>query len=241
MPSVPKPTMPLSSKTKTATRSTTRSWTSNGNSARDAICPHGLGRQCPKRFALQGRRGHRPACPGIHVLRGQARSDAPAHRRILELLPMLPKTNLKLIVNPNGTLTIIDKLNGNQFNDLLTFEDRSEIGDGWFHGHTMSDEIALSTGAQAQISVVEDGPCPSPSVQVSMNLPKRYNWHTEHRSTAADLLIVSLATLRKNATQVESRPRFTTPSRPIASGVLFLRRQECNHMVCPPSLRLRGT
>ncbi len=112
---------------------------------------------------------------------------------------------LKLIVNPNGTLTIIDKLNGNQFNDLLTFEDRSEIGDGWFHGHTMSDEIALSTGAQAKISVVEDGPLSVTfRIQVSMNLPKRYNWHTEHRSTAReDLLIVSLATLRKNATQVE--------------------------------------
>ena len=112
---------------------------------------------------------------------------------------------LKVTVESNGTLTMLDKTTGNVYHDLLTFEDRSEIGDGWFHGQTMSDEIALSTGSPCQISVIHDGPqCVTFRIQTKMNLPKRYNWHTEHRSDAReDLLVVSLVTLRNHAKSVE--------------------------------------
>jgi alpha-mannosidase len=36
------------------------------------------------------------------------------------------------------------------------FEDRSEVGDGWFHAHAVNDEQLLSTSAQ--VAVVHDGP-----------------------------------------------------------------------------------
>ena len=81
------------------------------------------------------------------------------------------------------TLTLTDKAAGQVYTDLLIFEDRSEIGDGWFHGDTVNDEIALSTGSQAQVSVVDDGPdLVTFRIQTSMSLPERYDWHKEKRS-----------------------------------------------------------
>lgn len=112
---------------------------------------------------------------------------------------------LQVTVNANGTIDLLDKTNGTRFSQLLTFEDRSEIGDGWFHGQTMSDEIALSTGAPAQVSVIHDGPlCVTFRIQVTMNLPKRYDWHSEHRSQdREDLTVISFVTLRKGAKRIE--------------------------------------
>jgi len=112
---------------------------------------------------------------------------------------------LKLAIAPNGTASLTDKATGETYADLLTFEDRSEIGDGWFHGETVADEIALSTGAGAQISVVHDGPeIVTFRVAVIMDLPSRYDWHRERRSEErGELVITSLISLRRGARTVE--------------------------------------
>ncbi len=106
---------------------------------------------------------------------------------------------------PNGTLKLMNKETGDVYRDLLMFEDRSETGDGWFHGQSMSDEIALSAGSASQISVLSDGPLAVVfRVQVTMNLPKRYNWNLQCRSEAREnVKIVSKVTLRKGARAVE--------------------------------------
>jgi len=112
---------------------------------------------------------------------------------------------LAIAIAPNGTLTLIDKANGEAYTDLLTFEDGSEIADGWFHAATATDEIALSTGSAAQISVVADGPeIVTFRVAVTMSVPARYDFRTERRTKErVDLSIVSFVSLRRGAKTVE--------------------------------------
>jgi alpha-mannosidase/mannosylglycerate hydrolase len=113
--------------------------------------------------------------------------------------------SLAIAIAPNGTLTLIDKAHGEAYTDLLTFEDRSELGDGWFHADTVTDEIALSTGSAAQISVVHEGPeMVAFRVAVTMSVPARYDRQTERRSKErVDLAIVSFVSLRRGAKVVE--------------------------------------
>lgn len=108
-------------------------------------------------------------------------------------------------VQPNGTIALTDKSTGEKYTDLLIFEDRSEIGDGWFHTQTVTDEIALSTACPAQVSVVNDGPeAVTFRIAVKMNIPKCYDWLLEKRSDIRiDMQIVSLVTLRRGAKTVE--------------------------------------
>ncbi|MBM4040731.1 MAG: hypothetical protein FJ290_19680 [Planctomycetes bacterium] len=113
--------------------------------------------------------------------------------------------HLAIAIAPNGTLTLTDKEADEVYTDLLTFEDRSEIGDGWFHTHTETDEIALSTGCPAQVSVVHDGPeIVTFRVAVTMSVPARFDRLTERRSAErVALAITSLISLRRGARTIE--------------------------------------
>ena len=112
---------------------------------------------------------------------------------------------LAIAIEPGGLLRISDKRTGEVYRDLLTFEDSSEIGDGWFHASSASDEVVLSGASPAQVSLVNDGPdLVTFRVAVTMNLPARFDWHAEKRSDErADLSIVSLVSLRRGASRVE--------------------------------------
>ncbi|MHB0876896.1 MAG: glycoside hydrolase family 38 N-terminal domain-containing protein [Anaerolineae bacterium] len=113
--------------------------------------------------------------------------------------------HLALAVQASGAISITDKATGETYSDLLTFEDRSEIGDGWFHGDSVTDEIALSTANGAQVSVVHDGPeMVTFRIGVNMDVPARFDWHKEKRSDERTVLkITSLVSLRRGASTVE--------------------------------------
>ncbi|MCX7669174.1 MAG: glycoside hydrolase family 38, partial [Anaerolineae bacterium] len=53
----------------------------------------------------------------------------------------LENEHLAVTVEPNGTLTLLDKRAGRVYSRLLTFEDRADIGDGWNHGVALNDQI----------------------------------------------------------------------------------------------------
>ena len=113
--------------------------------------------------------------------------------------------HLAMSIAANGTIELRDKASGQIYSDLMLFEDRSEIGDGWFHGQSASDEIALSAGNSAQISVVHDGPLAVTfRIQTTMDLPERYDFHLERRSESRrGLTIVTTVTLRRGARALE--------------------------------------
>lgn len=65
---------------------------------------------------------------------------------------------IKAEVQPNGSLRLLDKQTGHQYDDLLIYQDSGDIGDGYTYSPPLLDEIFSTVGLQASISVVEDGP-----------------------------------------------------------------------------------
>ncbi|MEI6167091.1 MAG: glycoside hydrolase family 38 C-terminal domain-containing protein [bacterium] len=117
--------------------------------------------------------------------------------------------NLAIAIASNGTLSLTDKGTGQSFTDLLTFEDRSEVGDGWFHGHSLNDDQRLSIASAAQVAVVHDGPeMVSFRVTVSLKVPARYD-HAGERSVNEEvsLKVSSLISLRRGARVVDVETR----------------------------------
>jgi alpha-mannosidase/mannosylglycerate hydrolase len=113
--------------------------------------------------------------------------------------------HLAIAIDSNGTLTLTDKSSGQTFTDLLLWQDRSEIGDGWFHGHTLNDEQILSSASRAQVALMHEGPeLVTFRVGVTLDIPTRYDGHAETRSQQRrPLEIVSSVTLRRGAKVVE--------------------------------------
>lgn len=90
---------------------------------------------------------------------------------------------LRIRIQPDGLLTIEDRDSGKAYRNLLALESRSEIGDGWFHGHSVNDSVRLSSGAPARVAVEHDGPLSVRfRVDVELTLPARYDWSRERPS-----------------------------------------------------------
>jgi len=113
--------------------------------------------------------------------------------------------HLAIAIESNGTLTLTDKATRQTYADLLTFEDRNEIGDGWFHAHSVNDEQFLSMACPAQVSVVHDGPeIVTFRSTVTLEVPARYDNATEKPTDAQTKLVVaSLISLRRDARVVD--------------------------------------
>ena len=105
----------------------------------------------------------------------------------------------------NGTITITDKRTGKTYNQLLTFEDCADIGDGWYHGVAVNDRICLSTACSADVSVVADGINKAAiRITVTMNIPEQFDFGKMERSSRiSPLIITSEVTLRKGSDRVE--------------------------------------
>ncbi|MBN1489364.1 MAG: glycoside hydrolase family 38 [Phycisphaerae bacterium] len=115
--------------------------------------------------------------------------------------------HLVVRVQPNGTVNVTDKRNNAMYNDLLTFEDRADIGDGWYHGEAVNDEQYSSTAAGADVALVADGVGKATfKIGVTMQVPRAFDFHTMTRSgELAPLRITSYVTLRRGAEHVEVR------------------------------------
>jgi len=113
--------------------------------------------------------------------------------------------HLAIAIESNGSLTLKDKTSGEIYRDLLLFEDKSEIGSGWFHSPTATDELVISTAAKARISVIHDGPeMITFKVVIQMNIPFQYDRLNEKRSDArTDLHVTNYITLCKTSKTVD--------------------------------------
>ena len=121
---------------------------------------------------------------------------------------------MAIAIESNGSLTLTDKASGETYRDLLTFEDKSEIGSGWFHASTATDELVLSSAAKAHLSVVHDGPqLVTFKVIITMNVPFQYDRLHEKRSEARiDLPITNYITLRKSSKTVDIETVIDNPA-----------------------------
>lgn len=108
-------------------------------------------------------------------------------------------------VNANGSLTMTDKRTGEVYENLLLFEDRADIGDGWFHGEAVNDQIHASTAASAEVGVIENGPnVGALRIRTTMRVPARFDFRTMKRSEErVDLVIDSVVRLRPRQAHLE--------------------------------------
>jgi hypothetical protein len=112
---------------------------------------------------------------------------------------------LSVTIEPNGTLTLLDRRTGCTYSRLLTFEDRADIGDGWNHGVALNDQVFVSTASRASVALVHNGPeLATFRVRTVMELPNEFDFRQMVRTEQwTSLVIDSLVTLRAGADHVE--------------------------------------
>jgi Glycosyl hydrolases family 38 N-terminal domain/Glycosyl hydrolases family 38 C-terminal domain/Alpha mannosidase middle domain len=112
---------------------------------------------------------------------------------------------LSVTIEPNGTLTLLDKRTGRAYSRLLTFEDRADIGDGWNHGVALNDQSFVSTACRASVALVHNGPeLATFRVRTVMELPDEFDFRQMVRTEQWTALVIdSLVTLRAGADHVE--------------------------------------
>lgn len=114
---------------------------------------------------------------------------------------------LQVSVASNGTLTLTDKRTGQVFERLLTLEERADIGDGWYHGVAVNDDVYTSIASSADVAVVTDGIGKATlKIRVTMQVPERFDFPALRRETRLTPLVVThFVTLRKGSDHVEVR------------------------------------
>ena len=112
---------------------------------------------------------------------------------------------LSATIEPNGSVTLVDLQTGSRFDRLLTFEDSADIGDGWFHGQAVNDEVVTSAATAASVRLVNDGPLVSRfRIQQQLHVPDRFDAGLHRRSdTTVQLELDTLLTLRAGSDMLE--------------------------------------
>ena len=130
----------------------------------------------------------------------------PANRGMATGDHSMENENLAVSIHANGALKLTDKRTGEIYDELLTFEDGADIGDGWYYGMAVNDEVFSSTASSAAVALVHDGPnLTTFRVRTTMQVPRRFTFDDTMARTAelVDLLIESSVSLRPGATDLE--------------------------------------
>ncbi len=113
--------------------------------------------------------------------------------------------HLEVVIGDNGTLTLTDKLTQRVYPRLLTFEERADIGDGWYHGIAVNDQIFTSVACRADVALVHNGPLLATfRIRTEMRVPAELKADGMARSeTFVPLVLDSLVSLRPGQDFVE--------------------------------------
>ncbi len=122
--------------------------------------------------------------------------------------------HLRVMVNPNGSLTLTDKASGQSFERLQTFEDVADIGDGWYHGQAANDQTFVSTACGAEVIQVHDGPYTAVlRIRLSMPIPEAFLFDSMVRSERrVNLSIDSTIILRKGQKYLDIQATVDNPA-----------------------------
>ena len=69
----------------------------------------------------------------------------------------MENANIRVTINPNGTIDIYDKKLGKTYSNQLTLVDDIEIGDGWYHCNTKNDRTVISSYGDCSVEKIESG------------------------------------------------------------------------------------
>lgn len=114
---------------------------------------------------------------------------------------------IKLKINQNGTIKVTNKCTGKSYDNLLSFVDDGEIGDGWYHVNPTVDRKIYSEGSVSIVELIENGPSRTVfKVTKEMRIPREMNYHSHGISRSEEyivLKIISRVGLSKNAQHVD--------------------------------------
>jgi len=100
---------------------------------------------------------------------------------------------------------ISDLRSGQTYERLLTFEDRADIGDGWFHGMASNDQVFHSSACSAAVAQIHNGPLLTTfRIRTTMSLPAEFDFNAMQRSArTSDLIIDNLISLHRGSDRLE--------------------------------------
>jgi alpha-mannosidase len=136
----------------------------------------------------------------------------------------LENEHLRVTVLHSGALQLFDKRSGQTYDRLLIFEERADIGDGWYHGIAVNDQIFSTTNCHAEVAVIADGAARATlRITNRLQVPRSFLWGTEMRRSddRVDFAISTDVTLRAGATDVEFRTEVDNTVRDHRLRVLF--------------------
>ncbi|MCL2351052.1 MAG: hypothetical protein FWC55_00820 [Firmicutes bacterium] len=112
---------------------------------------------------------------------------------------------LKVCVNADGTVDLLNKATGKLYKNLNYFLDQGDRGNMWMHDDPAADAIISSLGCVARVSAVIHGPLAVKfAAELSMRLPREYDFAKDARSdVSAELPIKMELTLKKGARFLE--------------------------------------
>ena len=160
-----------------------------------------------------------------YVVRGGA--HLPYRKGIAQPPAGLQNEFLKVHFNADGTLSLLHKPTGTQYNGLHAFEDGGEAGEPWTRLAPSEDRIITSVGAPARIAVVDSSPLSGRiHVRYEMEVPTGLEhdtayFRTRRSDTTAPLVIDSTFTLRKGCPYLEVETRLENRHKNHRLRVLF--------------------
>jgi alpha-mannosidase/mannosylglycerate hydrolase len=131
--------------------------------------------------------------------------------------------HLSVTIEANGALTVLDKRNGQTYQRLLTFEENADIGDGWYHGVAVNDQVFTSTASRSEVALVQNGPMLTAfRIRTRMAIPEEFNFDQMVRSDRlVDLVIDSLVSIRPGADRIEVETTVVNNAKDHRLRVLF--------------------
>lgn len=136
----------------------------------------------------------------------------------------LENEHLRVTVADNGSLTLLDKRTGQTYAQLLVFEERADIGDGWYHGVAVNDRVYTSIANAADVAIVSSGAhAATLAVTNHLDVPACFEFDTQMVRSArtVPLKIENTITLRTGADYVEIRTKLDNQARDHRVRVLF--------------------
>ena len=141
---------------------------------------------------------------------------------------------LRVAVNPNGSLRLLDKTTGELYDRLFTLEDCADIGDGWFHCPPVGDQVFTSAAAAAEVALTASGPeLATLSITVPLSLPEAFDFAAMRRSDRRRELRIQLAiTLKRGARELDCTVRWDNQVADHRLRLLFPSGTGADHFWC---------
>ncbi|MBN1421115.1 MAG: glycoside hydrolase family 38 [Planctomycetes bacterium] len=130
---------------------------------------------------------------------------------------------LRVRADGDGTFELLDRATGEIYPGLGVLSDDADIGDGWFRGAPVADQVFSSCGAAREIAIIRDGPLQATlRVRLEMSLPAVFDFARMRRGSERAILPVDLLlTLRRGERHLDIRVEVDNAIRDHRLRILF--------------------